>query len=136
MRNAQDGRRALPKAAVIQGPEVRSAIAAKVTHGHAAEIHAVLKFPQDGQRALAKAIAPGEIGFRPLAEVSLDLRRQCTQLVFLEFARKVAGIGIVSADSFGKRRIDPWMQVSTYGGGASSQNPAQNTGRSFIRRHR
>ena len=75
MRDAQDRRRTLPKAATVIRTEIRPSVGTKITLSDGAEIQAIPEFLKDRQRPLAKSVTAGKVGHGTVTEALFDARR-------------------------------------------------------------
>lgn len=130
MRDAQDGRRAVPKAAVVVGAEIRAAVGAKIPVGDGAEVEAVVQLLQHRERPLAEPVASGKIGVRTTAEALLDAACQLAELGALERRRQIARVGVVGGNRLGKGRVHPRVKMG------ADRRPAVACGRAQRRDRR
>src|SRR5690242_11769066 len=80
MRDAQDRRRTFPKAVAVIPPEIRSAVGTEVAEGDGAQVETVTELLEYRQRPLAKSVAAGKIGRRPVTKTLFDPSGQCLEL--------------------------------------------------------
>lgn len=111
MRDAQHGRRAIPKAAIVVCAEIRSAVGTKIPVRDGAEVEAVAEFLQHREGLLAESVAPGKIGIRAMAEAVLDAACQLAQLRALERHRQIAWVGVVGGNCLDKGRVHPGVKM-------------------------
>src|SRR5581483_8977400 len=111
MRDAQDGRHAIPKAAVVVCAEIRPPVGTKISVRDGAEVEAVAEFLQHRQRALTESVTPGKIGVWTMAEALLDAAGQLVKLRALERQRQIARVRVVGGNCLDKGRVHPGVKV-------------------------
>ena len=132
----QRGRVAEPVGTASAMREIGAELAGEISAGKHAQVDLIAEFSEDARRRVAHSIPARFVNARPNSDVLLDTAAQQQQLLALEFAWQVTGVGVLIGLPLDKRRIIPWLQVSTNFTGMRTMQIADNLVGLFCGTHR